>query len=421
MSEIQPPTQQPPEAPRQRELHMRMVAASVFQPAAPVGRRELFVGRSTQINAAIDAVFEVGRHVAVFGERGVGKTSLANILSEILESLEKHGYIVSRVGATKDDTLESVLYRLLSEIAHTETQGKLGFKDAGEQKVESLGDILGTPSDGVSYDAALRFLRFKSSCVLILDEFDRMPETERARFTDLVKALSDAGSRATLMFVGVAESVTSLIDAHGSLGRNLAQIEMPRMSGDEIRQILAKAANIGLTFEDTVSDRVVRFSQGLPHYAHLLGLACAYECAARNVAVVSIEILDAATKKAVEGAAASIRNSYKVATSSAHKDALYAKVLLACALAVQEAEESFGEFRPADVLKPFRSIVRDGTREISTFNQHLTAFAEEDSRGRVLVRLGKERNYRFRFTDPMLPPFVIMACYERGLIPPDFL
>ncbi|MEQ1632896.1 MAG: hypothetical protein ABL997_11020, partial [Planctomycetota bacterium] len=67
------------------------------------------------------------------------------------------------------------------------------------------------------------------------------------------------------------------------------------------------------------------------------------------------------------------------------------------------------------------AIVGDDSREISTFNQHLTAFAEEESRGKVLVRLGTERNYRFRFADPMLPPFVLMACYDKGMIPTDYL
>ena len=57
---------------------------SRFTPAAPLRDRELFCGRVTQILDVISGVQEPGRHVILFGERGVGKTSLANILDQLL-------------------------------------------------------------------------------------------------------------------------------------------------------------------------------------------------------------------------------------------------------------------------------------------------------------------------------------------------
>ncbi len=54
-----------------------------FSPGAPVQERDLFAGRIEQLRALVDSVQQRGRHAIVFGERGVGKTSLANILAHL--------------------------------------------------------------------------------------------------------------------------------------------------------------------------------------------------------------------------------------------------------------------------------------------------------------------------------------------------
>ena len=55
----------------------------VFTPGAPVDRFALFAGRTPQIMSVVDAINQRGQHVVLYGERGVGKTSLANILAEV--------------------------------------------------------------------------------------------------------------------------------------------------------------------------------------------------------------------------------------------------------------------------------------------------------------------------------------------------
>ena len=54
-------------------------AAEVFSPGAPINERELFAGRIEQIATLLDVVHQRGKHAVVYGERGVGKTSLTNI------------------------------------------------------------------------------------------------------------------------------------------------------------------------------------------------------------------------------------------------------------------------------------------------------------------------------------------------------
>jgi len=52
---------------------------TVFKPTAPINREDLFAGRQPQTRDVVDAVNQQGQHAVLYGERGVGKTSLANM------------------------------------------------------------------------------------------------------------------------------------------------------------------------------------------------------------------------------------------------------------------------------------------------------------------------------------------------------
>ena len=48
----------------------------VFSPISPIKRRDFFFGRRIQLEDVVDAINETGQHAILYGERGVGKTSL---------------------------------------------------------------------------------------------------------------------------------------------------------------------------------------------------------------------------------------------------------------------------------------------------------------------------------------------------------
>lgn len=62
----------------------RFEANQLFTPSTPISVADLFAGRSSQIYRIIDAIGERGRHVILYGERGVGKTSLAQIIPHLV-------------------------------------------------------------------------------------------------------------------------------------------------------------------------------------------------------------------------------------------------------------------------------------------------------------------------------------------------
>src|SRR4051794_24678414 len=62
--------------------HLDRAAIQLFHPSAPIEENDLFAGRITQANGLLDAIYQKGQHAVLFGERGVGKTSLSNIVEK---------------------------------------------------------------------------------------------------------------------------------------------------------------------------------------------------------------------------------------------------------------------------------------------------------------------------------------------------
>ena len=117
----------------------------------------------------------------------------------------------------------------------------------------------------------------------------------------------------------------------------------------------------------------------------------------------------------VQNASASTKERYITAIQSSHKDSLYEQVLLACALA--EPDE-FGYFGPPDVRGPMSAIM--GKKyEIPAFARHLSSFCNE-SRGRALERRGTKHRYSYRFSNPLLRPYVYLRGIDNGRVPKKY-
>jgi transcriptional regulator with AAA-type ATPase domain len=76
-----------PESPDMMLRFMR--SGKIFTPSAPIDDQALFAGRVNQLNRIIGAISQRGQHAILFGERGAGKTSLANVLLKILSGYQE--------------------------------------------------------------------------------------------------------------------------------------------------------------------------------------------------------------------------------------------------------------------------------------------------------------------------------------------
>ena len=173
-----------------------------------------------------------GAHAVVYGERGVGKTSLAAVAAELLAP---SNVLIARATCDSGDDFTSVWRKALGEIAlHTDERRRSASRRARRREGGAAASVvLGTGR--VTPHAVLRALEALASrqrpIAIFLDEFDRFQHQDgRALFADTIKALSDRVVPATLVLIGVADSVGELIREHRSVERALVQIRMPRMS-----------------------------------------------------------------------------------------------------------------------------------------------------------------------------------------------
>ncbi len=245
------------------------------------------------------------------------------------------------------------------------------------------------------------------------------------KYISAIKTLSDHSVGCTLILVGVADTVDELIAEHQSIERALLQVRMPRMSRDELIEIIDKGLAIlnrtidnealMMTINDAAKQRIASLSQGLPHFTHLLALYSVQRAVENGRQNISPEDLDEAIQIAVNYAHESIMSAYHKAVSSARKT-LYDQVLLACALAKTDV---MGYFAANDVRGPMSKIMGK-PYDIPAFSRHLNDFCET-ARGPILQKMGVSHSFRFRFFNPLLQPFIIMHGLATGLIKQDIL
>jgi Cdc6-like AAA superfamily ATPase len=395
---------------RQERLQLVGKLGTIFSPGAPVDKYALFAGRTSQVRDVLNAVNQRGQHVILFGERGVGKTSLANILSELVESAGISSLRSGTINCDSTDDFSTLWRKVFRELEVTIENQPVGFGRPAEALHRSLNGVAG---DSPGPEDIRIILSRIGRTIVTIDELDRIRDRPTTtRIADTIKTLSDHSVPSTIVLVGVADSVDELIAEHLSIERALVQVRMPRMSDAELFEIIDKGVvAAGMQCTQEVRQRIARLSQGLPHYTHLLALHATQTAVLEGRLNVQLSDLEKAIELAVEKAQQSIVSAHHRATSSARKDNIFGRVLLACALA---STDQLGYFAPADVRQPL-SVIMGRTYDIPAYSRHLNDFCGS-ARGPVLQSSGSPFRLRFRFLNPMMQPFVIMHGMATGII-----
>ncbi|MGB6115716.1 MAG: ATP-binding protein [Comamonas sp.] len=386
-----------------------LALSSAFSPSAPIDQQSLFAGRLHQMMDAINAIGQKGQHAILFGERGVGKTSLARVISRIRYGSNAQHLAVAAINCDPTITFSTLWKKIGREIPIAQSANGIGFTATPNLHTSTIADYL---PDNITPDDIRHVFSRMGKILIVIDELDRIEDkTTTSLLADTIKTLSDHAVDTTLLLVGVADSVDTLITEHQSVERALVQIRMPRMSPVELHEIIDKGlqkANMTITKE--ARQKIAALSQGLPHYTHLLAQHAGQRAALNDKTEVGSSDVRTAIDNALAKAQQSIISSYHKATNSPREN-LYPQVLLACAMA---KPDNLGYFAAADVREPLSSIMKK-TYDIPAFAQHLNAFCEQN-RGPVLQRSGSARRYRFRFINPLLQPYVLMNGIRHGYI-----
>lgn len=383
-----------------------------FQPFTPIKLPDFFKGRKGHVESLVRELNTPGRQVAIYGERGVGKTSLAELACFFARFDDQATQLVRCESAsTYDDIFEQLLVE-----ANVEFLPESRESDGGHSVQARLGPLSGARRRGTRttdrfilsgrrMGPPLLLKHFRDSKgLLIIDEYDRVTDSAtHTRLAETLKHFSDAASRTKIVIVGVAETLAGLIGEHQSLTRSLAQIELGRMPLDELAEIVTTGEErTSVVFHDGVRKKIIGLSDGFPYYTHLLCKYAAMEAGkvlqhdpAANVVVTQVEY-EHALREAVRVGEASFSEAYKSAVITVKRKTDMFKDIL---WAVAYAEKT--EVQVQDIADNV-GLIKGDKPTVNSLSNCLGRLIKPD-KNEVLTRV---RQGYYRFSNPLMRAYV---------------
>lgn len=409
-------------------LDTRSIHAA-FSPSKEIHDPKFFVGRADEIKKAINALLNPGSFLAIFGLRGVGKSSIAHQIKLIAEGnqtlpislgLEKtlpskpfnyivHRYVSDGFVLNISDLLKRVLFgdeanaslfsltkagdKQLAEFKRT--LGVEGGVSAFGAKIGAKGTEESKFTSYVSDDLTQQFRALlgtirkdnqeKDGLLILVDEFDTI--NDKTGFASIVKACS--GEFVRFGVVGIGANVTELLKDHSSISRQIDFIDVPLMPELERAQILNRAAQqiqYAITFSDPARDEICKKSEGFPYFVHLLGkeaMLLTFERAGHEVTMDDIELL---SKNISDGR---LTNTFENVYHESVKNSPQREILLKLF-----AESSDNEIQSEEIYALAKGF------DISNPSQLMKQLTSPDNTLTTPV-LVKIREKYYRFTDPV--------------------
>jgi Cdc6-like AAA superfamily ATPase len=406
-----------------------------------------FIGRTQEIRDCTKALNSSLSLTAVYGKRGVGKSSLLRQVQQLATgsySLLKNAGLTAEIPRhprryltvyyTCDSMIkngEDLLLRLCNDqdsndglLRLVPNEGKelvefqraKGVEAGVDLKVVNWG-VHGVETSKyarvVKGDIVQTFRNFCSAIIqhqvrkrmkrdgllILLDEFDVIKE--KSSIGSLMKSLSSEELRFGIS--GIGKDLQDLVEDHASVERLLEEgaIQVGAMSADEIFAIFGTATELfrgQVRFKSDVVEKVARISSGYPYLAQLIGKECIHVLNKTNGSVVDDRILNEVMKDIREGKAfPTLESQYKRAIG----DSEDRKILLHF-LAEQEDAADLYEERGKVLLKQLRKDV-EGTG-IEYIDQLIPRLVDKKY-GPILFRHAEKQGV-YEFENPVLRLYI---------------
>lgn len=365
----------------------------------------------------VDAIRDRGGQVLMYGDTGVGKSSLLKYVAEDLEL--KLVTIECTANTDYAGMLDDVVRKLL-DVRETKFTKRRNFEAgvSAEGSVPWFTKLSGTVKGAVgrdteyqviekpAVDVVTELLSKSGISLLVLDNFQNVrTESTRELVAQLLERFSDRASDdwnepdAKCVVVGISEDATSLLGSSRSYLRRTAQIGVPRMPDDEIRALLARGFELlGMEVPDGIMKDFVFYSDGFPYFAHLIGLNVARAALRSGDEAVGRAQLMAALTEAARSVTASYQDRVRLAkerNGDVRPRTQIMKLL---------ANDSRRSWTGSEIQDLWVSNIggRDNFAAIHVALGNLVT----EQYGTILKRTGKQGSYRYRFADPHIRPFL---------------
>lgn len=415
---------------------------NAFQPAKEISDIERFAGRQKPINDSFLALLSEGANIAIVGNRGIGKTSLARQIqkfgsgnNDLIKKLNlkldhKFDYQVFYLACgdeinNRDDLLKRLLTSdaclgsWLYEIPKTRTMlhalsPKLkaeifgvGAEIGGTASIQETHEHVAVPqsTEGV-FENVVRQLReeklTRDGILIVIDEFDQI--SNPSGLGPFLKALATNVDGVKFCIVGVAKDIQELMKEHESADRLFAGAIVPLdpMSAEELSAIIDIAeeqTGKWFKFEQDARDKIVAMANGHPYLVHLIGKFALRRAFMDDKQSITSDDIDAVLQTIAENASDPVlEGRYRTAVASSKQRESVLKAL-AC------NQDDRGEIWTTDAYK---AALENGVDNASQYVGQLVT----DDFGAEIERV-RERYYRFK--DSLFAAYVQARPSMRGL------
>ena len=149
------------------------ILAKVFTPSSPIKEKEFFFGRKYQLELVCDAINSTGQHAVLYGERGVGKTSLSIIMSHAYTNIHP-----IRIICNDSSSFEDLWKNAFSNIKLSKDHQGIGFTQETVQEIIKAVALYNPRNKAEELTLIIDILKIldKQKLLIIFDEFDRIKD-----------------------------------------------------------------------------------------------------------------------------------------------------------------------------------------------------------------------------------------------------
>lgn len=394
----------------------------VVSPSRPIRSIQYLKGREPELDTIDRALFAPGRHVFIYGDRGVGKSSLAATAAYQYQSAESEPIFVS---GSIDDTFKTVVANIAnhalgrSRIESVKQQTNIGIEWRGLKwgagvEISTIDIAAQIQSVGDAVELLKQVAKQHSDKpIVVLDEFDTIEDqNERNKFAALLKQLGDQSVNLKFIFTGIGRTLEELLGAHQSAYRQLETVELPRLGWEARREIVVRAAEaFGLGIEDNMNWRIAAVSDGYPYYVHLITEKMLWEAFSdeRIVDSLDTEHYQLGLQAAIQSISAELKKPYDQAVN--YREQEYENVVWSTA----DGDDLFRSLK--DMYEAYQVIVhkRGNSNELdrAKYSEYVRKL-KEITYGEILEQLRGRKGW-YTYKEKMLRGYVRMQAEANGI------
>jgi Cdc6-like AAA superfamily ATPase len=379
----------------------RAVIAENLTPSEEVKTPERLFGRDKNLTAIDRALNSPGRQIFIYGDRGVGKTSLARTAAYIhTGSSGEPIYVPCGRTSTFAGVVQAIGHQTISIKDRMERRASGRGANVNVPLFGGVGFSGGTPGSvnipaPQTIDEALDVVRYVAHkrgdrLVVVIDEMERIETTtERDKFAEFIKNIPTLGNHVRFIFCGIASDVNELLNSHPSAGRILEAIPLARLHHNHLWQIITTVAEkLHVTIDRDMLVRIGQISDGFPHFVHLIGdtMFWAMYDDPQPVKAAARQHFRAGIKGALERSEGVLRVQYETATQKTKNTEDYEEALWAMADTTSDRRQLQEIYESSYVRIMLKRAQRKALPK-ERFNQRLLALRKE-SHGRIIVGHG---------------------------------